>query len=122
MSPGGPWLKVVQCWASLRSWPAHSLWLAFELLHHEQSCWLGQGTQLRTTALCPPNEALRFLPGGRAFQRRTHLVARLALALSQPNLRGCGVPEQEVWDLIQLELGARQPQPPSGGDLRFARC
>lgn len=73
-----------------------------------------------------PNEALRFLPGGRAFQRRTrlvnsllggwpivfgsgswleaHLVARLALASRQPNLRGCGITEQEVWDLVQQEL------------------
>ena len=72
------------------------------------------------------NETRRFLPGGRAFQRRTrlvnsllggwpivfgsgswleaHLVARLALASRQPNLRGCGITEQEVWDLAQQEL------------------
>lgn len=34
-----------------------------------------------------------------------HLVARLALASLQRNLRGCGVTEQEVWDPAQLKLG-----------------
>lgn len=74
-----------------------------------------------------PGESRRFLPGSRAFLRRTrlvnsllggwpivfgsgswleaHLVARLALASRQPNLRGCGITEQEVWDLVQHELG-----------------
>ena len=73
-----------------------------------------------------PGESRRFLPGSRAFLRRTrlvnsllggwpivfgsgswleaHLVARLALASRQPNLRGCGITEQEVWDLVQQEL------------------
>ena len=73
-----------------------------------------------------PGETHRFLPGSRAFLRRTrlvnsllggwpivfgsgswleaHLVARLALASRQPNLRGCGITEQEVWDLVQQEL------------------
>ena len=73
-----------------------------------------------------PGEAHRFVPGSRAFLRRTqlvnsllggwpivfgsgswleaHLVARLALASRQPNLRGCGITEQEVWDLVQQEL------------------
>lgn len=71
-------------------------------------------------------ETQRFLPGSRAFLRRTglvnkllggwpivfgsgswleaHLVARLGLASRQPNLRGCGITEQEVWDLVQAEL------------------
>ena len=71
-------------------------------------------------------ESRRFLPSSRAFLRRTrlvnsllggwpivfgsgswleaHLVARLALASRQPNLRGCGITEQEVWDLVQQEL------------------
>ena len=73
-----------------------------------------------------PGETHRFLPGSRAFLRRTrlvnsllggwpivfgsgswleaHLVARLALASRQPYLRGCGITEQEVWDLVQQEL------------------
>jgi DNA-binding NarL/FixJ family response regulator len=73
-----------------------------------------------------PGETLRFLPGSTAFLRRTrlvngllgswsivfgsgswleaHLVARLALASRQPNLRGCGITEQEVWDLVHQEL------------------
>ena len=73
-----------------------------------------------------PGESRRFLPSSRAFLRRTrlvnsllggwpivfgsgswleaHLVARLALASRQPNLRGCGITEQEVWDLVQQEL------------------
>jgi DNA-binding NarL/FixJ family response regulator len=73
-----------------------------------------------------PGEAHRFVPGSRAFLRRTqlvnsllggwpivfgsgswleaHLVARLAMASRQPNLRGCGITEQEVWDLVQQEL------------------
>jgi DNA-binding NarL/FixJ family response regulator len=72
------------------------------------------------------DEGLRFLPGSRAFLRRTrlvngllgtwpivfgsgswleaHLAARLALASRQPNLRGCGISAQEVWDLVQREL------------------
>jgi hypothetical protein len=67
------------------------------------------------------------LPGGRAFQRRTrlvnsllggwsmafgsgswletHLEACLALVSRQPNLGSCGITEQEVWDLVQQELG-----------------
>jgi hypothetical protein len=71
-------------------------------------------------------ESLRFVPGSAAFLRRTwlvngllgswpivfgsgswleaHLVARLALAPRLPNLRGCGISEQEVWDLVQQEL------------------
>lgn len=71
-------------------------------------------------------EGHRFLPGSRAFLRRTrlvnsllggwpivfgsgswleaHLVARLAVASRQPNLRGCGITEQEVWDLVAQEL------------------
>ena len=71
-------------------------------------------------------ESLRFVPGSTAFLRRTrlvngllggwpivfgsgswleaHLVARLALAPRLPNLRGCGISEQEVWDLVQQEL------------------
>ncbi len=77
-----------------------------------------------------PGESRRFLPGSRAFLRRTrlvnsllggwpivfgsgswleaHLVARLALASRQPNLRGCGITEQEVWDLVQQELELEQ--------------
>lgn len=73
-----------------------------------------------------PGEGHRFLPGSRAFLRRTrlvnsllggwpivfgsgswleaHLVARLAVASRQPNLRGCGITEQEVWDLVAQEL------------------
>lgn len=72
------------------------------------------------------DEGLRFLPGSRSFLRRTrlvngllgtwpivfgsgswleaHLAARLALASRQPNLRGCGISAQEVWDLVQQEL------------------
>jgi DNA-binding NarL/FixJ family response regulator len=87
---------------------------------------LGRATSSKQQLFASPNEALRFLPGGRAFQRRTrlvnsllggwsivfgssswleaHLVARLALASRQPNLRGCGITEQEVWDLVQQEL------------------
>lgn len=86
----------------------------------------------RESLLCAaPGESLRFRPGSTAFLRRTrlvngllgswpivfgsgswleaHLVARLALASRQPNLRGCGISEQEVWDLVQQELkeGAR---------------
>ena len=71
-------------------------------------------------------ESMRFVPGSAAFLRRTrlvngllggwpivfgsgswleaHLVARLALAPRLPNLRGCGITEQEVWDLVQQEL------------------
>ena len=71
-------------------------------------------------------ESLRFVPGSTSFLRRTrlvngllggwpivfgsgswleaHLVARLALAPRLPNLRGCGISEQEVWDLVQQEL------------------
>jgi len=73
-----------------------------------------------------PGETHRFLPGSRAFLRRTrlvnsllggwpivfgsgswleaHLVTRLAVASRQPNLRGCGITEQEVWDLVGQEL------------------
>jgi len=73
-----------------------------------------------------PGESLRFVPDSTAFLRRTrlvngllgswpivfgsgswleaHLVARLALAPRMPNLRGCGISEQEVWDLVQQEL------------------
>lgn len=73
-----------------------------------------------------PGQELRFVPSSPAFLRRTrlvnnllggwpivfgsgswleaHLVARLALASRQPNLRGCGINEQEVWDLVQQEL------------------
>lgn len=73
-----------------------------------------------------PGEAHRFLPGSRAFLRRTrlvnsllggwpivfgsgswleaHLVTRLAVASRQPNLRGCGITEEEVWDLVEQEL------------------
>lgn len=76
--------------------------------------------------LGPPGEGMRFVPGSRSFLRRTrlvnsllgrwpivfgtgswleaHLVTRLAVASRQPNLRGCGVTEQEVWDLVQQEL------------------
>ena len=71
-------------------------------------------------------ESMRFVSGSAAFLRRTrlvngllggwpivfgsgswleaHLVARLALAPRLPNLRGCGITEQEVWDLVQQEL------------------
>lgn len=70
-------------------------------------------------------ETLRFVPASRGFLRRTrlvngllgswsivfgsgswleaHLVARLGVASRQPNLRGCGINEQEVWDLVQQE-------------------
>jgi DNA-binding NarL/FixJ family response regulator len=73
-----------------------------------------------------PGETLRFVPGSRAFLRRTrlvngllgswplvfgsgswleaHLVARLAMASRHPNLRGCGINAEEVWDLVQQEL------------------
>lgn len=79
-------------------------------------------------------DAHRFLPGSRAFRRRTrlvnsllggwpivfgsgslleaHLVTRLAVASRQPNLRGCGISEQEVWDLVQQELGQGKLGPP----------
>jgi DNA-binding NarL/FixJ family response regulator len=72
-----------------------------------------------------PGETLRFVPASHGFLRRTrlvngllggwsivfgsgswleaHLVARLGLASRQPNLRGCGISEQEVWDLVQQE-------------------
>lgn len=70
-------------------------------------------------------ETLRFVPASRGFLRRTrlvngllgswsivfgsgswleaHLVTRLGVASRQPNLRGCGINEQEVWDLVQQE-------------------
>ena len=70
-------------------------------------------------------ETLRFVPTSRGFLRRTrlvngllgswsivfgsgswleaHLVTRLGVASRQPNLRGCGINEQEVWDLVQQE-------------------
>ncbi len=72
-----------------------------------------------------PGETLRFVPASRGFLRRTrlvngllggwsivfgsgswleaHLVARLGLASRQLILRGCGISEQEVWDLVQQE-------------------
>ena len=71
-------------------------------------------------------ESLRFVPGSIGFLRRTrlvngllggwpivfgsgswlevHMAARLGLAARQPILRGCGITEQEVWDLVQQEL------------------
>ena len=70
-------------------------------------------------------ETLRFVPASRGFLRRmrlvngllgswsivfgsgswleAHLVTRLGVASRQPNLRGCGISEQEVWDLVQQE-------------------
>lgn len=73
-----------------------------------------------------PGETLSFVPGSRAFLRRTRLVngllggwpivfgsgswleadlvARLAMASCQPNLRGCGINAQAVWDLVLQEL------------------
>lgn len=81
-----------------------------------------------------PGDSLRFVPGSAAFRRRTrlvngllaswpivfgsgswleaHLVARLALASRQPNLRGCGITVQEVWDLVQQELKGGAGGPP----------
>ena len=79
-------------------------------------------------------ETLRFVPASRGFLRRTrlvngllgswsivfgsgswleaHLVTRLGLASRQPNLRGCGINEQEVWDLVQQERRRDSGQPP----------
>jgi DNA-binding NarL/FixJ family response regulator len=83
-------------------------------------------TQLEPVVFAAAGESLRFVPGSAAFLRRTrlvngllggwpivfgsgswleaHLVTRLALAPRLPNLRGCGINEQEVWDLVQQEL------------------
>ena len=79
-------------------------------------------------------ETLRFVPASRGFLRRTrlvngllgswsivfgsgswleaHLVTRLGVASRQPNLRGCGINEQEVWDLVQQERRRDSGQPP----------
>ncbi len=87
---------------------------------------LGGEPNPRLLLFAAPGETHRFLPPSRAFKRRTrlvnsllgswpivfgsgswleaHLVARLAMASRQPNLRGCGITEQEVWDLVQQEL------------------
>lgn len=68
-------------------------------------------------------EPLRFVPLSEGFQRRNgvadallshwtlvggtgswleaHLMARLGRAQGLPNLLGCGISEQEVWDLVQ---------------------
>ena len=81
-----------------------------------------------------PGETLCFVPGSRAFLRRTrlvngllggwpivfgsgswleaHLVARLAMASRQPNLRGCGINAQAVWDLVLQELEQGHCGPP----------
>ena len=81
-----------------------------------------------------PGESHRFLPGSKAFLQRTrlvnrllgcwpivfgsgswleaHLVTRLAVASRQPNLRGCGITEEEVWDLVQRELVGGKLGPP----------
>lgn len=83
----------------------------------------------------PADKALRFVPTSAGFRRRTqlvnallgswpivtgtgslleaHLVARLALATRMPNLCGCGINEQEVWDLVrqqdqQVQQGDKQ--------------
>ncbi len=73
-----------------------------------------------------PGETRRFVPGSRGFLRRTqlvnalvghwplvvgtgswleaHLMARMGAAARLPVLKGCGVTEQEVWDLVQQVL------------------
>jgi len=87
---------------------------------------LGEESNATLLLFAAPGETHRFLPGSRAFLRRTrlvnsllggwaivfgsgswleaHLVTRLAVASRQPNLRGCGITEQEVWDLVEQEL------------------
>ncbi|MFM7265755.1 MAG: response regulator transcription factor, partial [Cyanobium sp.] len=86
----------------------------------------GGGTTRESLLFVSPDQSLRFLPSSRSFLRRTrlvngllgtwpivfgsgswveaHLTTRLALASRQPNLRGCGINAQEVWDLVQREL------------------
>lgn len=85
------------------------------------------------------DQSLRFRPSSRSSLSRTrlvngllgtwpivfgsgswleaHLVARLAVASRQPNLRGCGISAQEVWDLVQLEL-----EEGSSGDPLVVLC
>lgn len=80
-----------------------------------------------------PGQALRFMPRSLSFIRRTrlvnallsgwpvvvgtgswveaHLVARLGMANRAPNLRGCGINANEVWDLVQ-EVLLEGGQPP----------
>jgi len=84
--------------------------------------------------LADPGETLRFLSTSPGFIRRTrlvnqllgswaivigtgswleaHLVTRLGLASRTPNLRGCGINAQQVWDLVQRELQQGQKQVP----------
>jgi hypothetical protein len=74
-------------------------------------------------------DSLRFVPGDAGFERRSglvdsllahwtivagtgswldaHLLARLGRALGWPNLRGCGISEQEVLQLLEAEDGDR---------------
>jgi DNA-binding NarL/FixJ family response regulator len=83
--------------------------------------------------LAEPGETRRFLPGSRGFLRRTqlvnalvgrwplvvgtgswleaHLVARMGAAARLPVLKGCGVTEREVWELVEQVLQEEEGAP-----------
>lgn len=106
---------------------------------HSNPLGSGGGLNPESHLFVSADQSLRFRPSSRSFLRRTrlvngllgtwpivfgsgswleaHLVARLAVASRQPNLRGCGISAQEVWDLVQLEL-----EEGSSGDPLVVLC
>jgi hypothetical protein len=56
---------------------------------------------LRRNSLADTLLARWTIVGGTGSWLEAHLVARLGRAMDQPTLRGCGISEQEVLDLVE---------------------